>query len=188
MPIRLLLVALAALVLGGGVAAAQDQPTQAAPPIFRFPGQNAAAGTHPVTEASLAAARRLLEATNALDAIEKTIPQMMDSLIRPMARQRNLSEADTQALLDILTEEMRSDYPTLIEMSARAYAQHLSIPDMEAAIAFYESDAGRHITQKTPTIMNEMMAVGQAWGEHVLAPRVVARVTELTRQGKLQTP
>jgi hypothetical protein len=183
MHVRALFVALCAFVLGADAASAQ-QPT---PAPLRLPGEGAD-GARPVTEESMAAARRLIQASGSLEAIEASMPQMMTSMITPLAQARGLNERDTGALIDIITEEMRSELSTLMEMSARAYARRFTVADMNAVIAFYESAPGRRFAQATPALMTEMLAVGQAWGAQIVGPRVVARVEELTRQGKLQTP
>ena len=184
MSIRLLLVVASVLVLGAGGARAQ----QSTPPALVFPGLSATDGTRPVTEESLAAARRLIKATRALDATELSIPQMMTSMITPMARARQLSEADAQSLINIMAEEMRGELPVLAEMAARAYARRHTVSVMNAASDFYESDAGRRLAEQAPALMSDMIVVGQAWGEQIVAPRVIARFQEFTQQRGLQTP
>ncbi len=63
----------------------------------------------------------------------------------------------------------------LIEMIVPIYKKHLSHDDIRAAIAFYESPAGRHLVANQPAILQDSMAAGQQWGQ-VLSQRAMAKV------------
>jgi hypothetical protein len=67
------------------------------------------------------------------------------------------------------------DPQELIEMIVPIYKKHLSHDDIRAAIAFYESPAGRHLVANQPAILQDSMAAGQQWGQ-VLGQRAMAKV------------
>jgi hypothetical protein len=52
----------------------------------------------------------------------------------------------------------------LLEMLVPIYQKHISLPDLKAIIAFYQSPAGKRFSEKTPFIMQESMQAGQQWG------------------------
>lgn len=52
----------------------------------------------------------------------------------------------------------------LLEILLPIYQKHISLPDMKAIIAFYQSPAGKRFSEKTPLIMQESMQAGQQWG------------------------
>ncbi|NQX37322.1 hypothetical protein SAMN05421820_103705 [Pedobacter steynii] len=52
----------------------------------------------------------------------------------------------------------------LLGMLVPIYQKHISLPDLKAIIAFYQSPAGKRFSEKTPLIMQESMQAGQQWG------------------------
>lgn len=52
----------------------------------------------------------------------------------------------------------------LVEILVPIYQKHISLPDLKAAIVFYQSPAGKRFSEKTPLIMQESMQAGQQWG------------------------
>ncbi len=64
----------------------------------------------------------------------------------------------------IETEFMQTSLTELSEMLIPVYQKHMTIEDLDAVIAFYESPAGVKYAQKTPFIMQESMQVGSQWG------------------------
>jgi hypothetical protein len=73
-------------------------------------------------------------------------------------------------------------------MTARAYARRLSVSDMNALSDLYETDVGRRFVSVLPALTAEAGTTGRTSGEQILAPRIAARLRELERQGKLQSP
>lgn len=67
------------------------------------------------------------------------------------------------------TEEefLKTSFDDLYNMIVPIYRKNLSHEDVKAMIAFFESDAGKRIAQKTPAITAESMQVGMIWGQEV---------------------
>ena len=67
------------------------------------------------------------------------------------------------------------DMDELTEKIIPIYDKHLSQEDIRAAIAFYESPAGRRMIASQPLILQESMAVGMEWGRE-LSQRAVEKI------------
>jgi hypothetical protein len=52
----------------------------------------------------------------------------------------------------------------LVEVLTPVYRKHLTLEDLQALIAFYESPVGKKYAQVGPSILNESMEAGQEWG------------------------
>ena len=142
-------------------------------------------GAQDVSEARLAAARRVVSANGSANSyaivIDRLVPEMMHSI----ARAQGLSQAQADAATRLLSEEMRASSQEFLELQARVYARHLSTEDLTALADFYESPVGRRYIQSLPDITNDGFTVGQTYAREVIAPRINARVLELNRQGRL---
>jgi hypothetical protein len=69
------------------------------------------------------------------------------------------------------------DPKDFIEMAVPAYEQHLSAADVAAAIAYYQTEGGRHFVAAQPLIMKDTMAAGEAWGA-ALGAKIAKRLQE----------
>lgn len=61
----------------------------------------------------------------------------------------------------------KMDTQGFIEKIVPLYDKYYTIDDLRAVNAFYSSPAGQKILATLPQIMQESMAVGQAWGQEV---------------------
>lgn len=79
-----------------------------------------------------------------------------------------LKEQKSQVPAEVWTQFEKSfldaSQEELLEMLVPIYQKHISLPDLKAVIAFYQSPAGKRFSEKTPLIMQESMQVGQQWG------------------------
>lgn len=79
-----------------------------------------------------------------------------------------LKEQKSQVPEDVWTHFEKSFLETsqeeLVEMLVPIYQKHISLPDLKAIIAFYQSPAGKRFSEKTPVIIQESMQLGQQWG------------------------
>lgn len=70
------------------------------------------------------------------------------------------------------------DANELIDQVIPIYQRHYSEEDLQAAIKFYRSPAGRRMIEKQSVVMQESMQVGQQWGQDV-ARRVIEKAQKL---------
>lgn len=127
----------------------------------------ALAGSLSLTPAPLAAqesaeserlARHLLDLTRAGELGLQVMTQMIDTLA-------SSNPQVPAAFWDEFLAEI--DPEGFVELSVPIYVEHLTVEEMEAAIAFYSTPEGQAILTKMPTIVQQAMQAGQAWGMEV---------------------
>jgi len=69
------------------------------------------------------------------------------------------------------------DADGLIEMVVPVYAKHFTRDDIKAMVEFYNSPVGKKLIKKQPLIMQESMAVGEAWGTQI-SEKLLKRLQE----------
>lgn len=65
------------------------------------------------------------------------------------------------------SEFLKSSLDELTEMLSPVYAKYLTLEDLKAVIAFYNSPAGKNFSRSTPLILQESMQIGEQWGRKV---------------------
>lgn len=55
----------------------------------------------------------------------------------------------------------------LVDLLVPVYDKNLEAGDVEEAIRFFSSPAGRRFVERQPVILEESMAAGQRWGEEI---------------------
>lgn len=74
-----------------------------------------------------------------------------------------------------LIHEEIVDKNALNNLAYPIYDKSFTLSDLEGVIAFYKSKVGQKLLAKMPTITQESMASGQAWGQS-LVPKLQKRV------------
>jgi uncharacterized protein len=66
-------------------------------------------------------------------------------------------------------DEIRASFTpdTYLALVAPIYQKHLTARDVDAAIAFWKTDAGRRVTAAQPGIQEESLKAGQEWGAQI---------------------
>jgi hypothetical protein len=64
------------------------------------------------------------------------------------------------------------------DIFAPIYAKHFTEDDLDAMIAFYETETGKKLAKKRPKIQNEAMNAGAAWGAKTGA-RIMAELNKV---------
>jgi hypothetical protein len=55
----------------------------------------------------------------------------------------------------------------LVSLYVPIYVKHMEEADLDAAITFWSSPAGRRIAKIQPLILDESMSAGQKWGQRI---------------------
>jgi hypothetical protein len=178
-------------ILGAAIAAvalwpASGMAQQASPKLP--PSETEYRQALPVTEESLAAGRRLTRAMEVPDSTIRLFEQFMPQIFSALSPAYGMRPEDQQRFIEIYTEEMRAEVDSLVETTARLYARRLSVADMNAAAAFFESDAGRRILTQMRETSGETAAVGEAWARERVNPRVEARLQAFANERRQQQP
>ena len=97
---------------------------------------------------------RLLEVTGAITMGSRMIDQLLT--IEAQA-QPNVPD---QVWAEIREEIDFDDFePAIVQI----YSNHFTAAEINALLAFYESDIGRRFTEKQPAVLQDSIAAGQAW-------------------------
>lgn len=134
----------------------------------RVPAAEARSKAKPASKE--AKVRKFLQLTGA-DDLGK---QMIDSMMAEFGRMPNIPPGFTDKFRELA---MKDD---LAGMMVPVYMKHLDEKDLDGAIAFYESEAGRNFVKAQPVILQESMAIGQRWGQELAQKTIEA----LEKEGK----
>lgn len=114
------------------------------------------AATVPEHEDALAKARELLELTDAATMAKEAMDLQMEQM-------KQMGLQVPPGFFEAFRDEV--DMEALIDAIAEVYARHLTAAEMQAAIDFYNTPAGRSFAAKQGIIMQESGAAGEALGQ-----------------------
>ena len=155
------------------VAAAAPKPPGSAPPPD---------AANPTPE-HIAKARRLILATGISRSFQIIIPEFMDQIGNTLTQARPDLVHDMIVVLDQLRPEFEKQSDEMIDLSARIYATLLNEKDLEAILAFYDSDAGKKYVAAQSLYINQLIPGSQAWQQKI-AINMMARVRqEMKKKG-----
>lgn len=143
---RMWMVALAGLALASG-AEAQSKPT---PPA-------AVAAADQPSARQLDLSRRFVGLMMS-DQFEDAIRQMIAIEAEMSPDSMDMPEADRRFLVELTTELVTDMVPQMLEEMVPVYARTFSEAELEAMIAFYDTEMGRSIIDKTYAAMPEATA------------------------------
>lgn len=103
-----------------------------------------------------------------LSGVKKNFDMALESMIQIQKD----SYGDTYDLSDeyfskLEVELRKSGEQKLLPMLAPIYKKHLTEEQLDGIIAFYESEVGQSLVNKTPLIVADAMQVGAIWGEEI---------------------
>lgn len=147
MTTNLLRAATAIVLLSSLVACEHNPPANAAPPV--------AADVRGFTKQQKI--RRLMQLVGA----EAAGHQMLDQMMGSFERMPDLPPGFVAKFRELAAKE---DLSTL---ALPAYEANMQEPDIDAAIIFYETPAGRNMVKAQPLIIQQSMLAGQQWGREM---------------------
>lgn len=89
------------------------------------------------------------------DQFETAIRQMIADQTANEADIRDLPEADRRFIVDLTAELTTQMVPQMIEQMVPVYAAAFTVEELEALVAFYDTDLGRSIARKSVEVMPE---------------------------------
>jgi len=138
---------------------AVNEDTQTAevlePEVESFPAEMPASEISPETVAKV---EELLSITDS----EELNIQVIESIVDQF-RQINIDVPDDW--WDRFLEKI--DYEELDRLVIPIYAQHFTIEELDAIIAFYKTPAGQSVLEKMPLVLQDSMLIGQHWGTEI---------------------
>lgn len=100
----------------------------------------------------------LMAVSGSMETYKVLVPRMLQ-MLRP--QYAAVSEKDWRELEEELN---KTAYDELVEMLVPVYQKYLTVKDLEAIIAFYQTPAGKKFGKAVPQITQECMLIGQQWG------------------------
>ncbi len=148
-------------------------PSQGAPP--RPPAAE--------SPSHLAAARALVIACGMSRSFSVIVPQFMDQIGSSLTQTRPELKSDLGAVLNELKPEFVKKVDEMIDIAAQIYVKQMSEQDLKAAVAFFESPAGRQYVETQPAFLTEAVTAMQGWQGKV-STDLMARVrAEMKKKG-----
>lgn len=180
--------AASALLLSGLPALAQQTPQQTTPATTPAPATAPAPAAAPKAAAEpsashLAAARELVVVSGMSRSFNAAVPELMTKLSETLTQSRPELASDLTAVLKDIRPEFSKDIDQMTDKAAHIYASLLSEQQINAAIAFFTSDAGKKYVQAEPVFFNEVINAMQDWHQQISAELVTRVRAEMKKKG-----
>lgn len=117
--------------------------------------------------------RKLIELTGGEDLGKQVLDMMLTQLAQTPGIQPDFVEKFRELA-------MKDD---LVTMYVPIYLKHVNEEDLDAAIAFFSTPAGRRFAKAQPAIMQDSMSAGQEWGA-----RLAQRAQKELESGRSAAP
>lgn len=157
-------VAAALLALVAVPAFAQTPPaapsTPAAPAI---PAPVPALPQPDVPPEKLAVARQVVEGSGMSRSFDPMVPQLEEQIPMVITRSRPELGKDVAVVLTQLQPEFDKKSTEMLDIAARIYARRMSMDDLKATAAFFQSPAGMHYKDSQPLMLDELVLAMQSW-------------------------
>ncbi|WPP06520.1 DUF2059 domain-containing protein [Methylocella tundrae] len=158
-------------------AAAQQKAPAPAQPASPAP---AAA---PITPAHLAAARALVIGSGMSRSFGVVIPQFVDQIGSSLSQTRPEIVQDLKEVLTNLRPEFEKQADEMTDIAAQIFAKRLSEADLNAAVAFFNSTAGKNYVAAQPAILTDIVTAMQGWQGKISTDMMTRVREEMKKKG-----
>jgi len=86
-------------------------------------------------------------------------------------------------MMPVLLEGVNSRINEITDQMAGVYARTFTVDEMHQLIAFYQTPVGQKLLEKLPTLVQESMSIGQAWGRRLATELRDSMVDALRKKG-----
>ncbi|ACK49103.1 conserved hypothetical protein [Methylocella silvestris BL2] len=172
------LTAACAIFIAGfaGLATAQKSAPQAAPPAAPAP-----AGV--IKPSHLAAARALVLSSGMARSFTAIIPEFVDQIGASLSQTRPELTQDLKEVLTNLQPEFERLPDQMTGFAAQIFAQHLSEPDINTAVAFFTSAAGKNYVASQPAVLSDIVTAMQGWQGKISTDMMTRVREEMKKKG-----
>jgi uncharacterized protein len=144
----------------------------------------APAWAEPLPAEGMAAGRELVATMRMTDQFKALMPIILNNLKTALLAGRSPKFVeDYEAALPKLMAAMEERYGELNEFFAAIYAKNFTVSELRDLIAFYRTPTGEKLLQLTPTIAQQGMQVGQAFGAKIGEEVKQRMIEELRKKG-----
>jgi uncharacterized protein len=131
----------------------------------------------------MAAARELVTLMRMPDQFKAMLPQIMQVLRPTIVQGRPEVEHDVDIIIPVLLQTANARVAELTDQIAPVYARHFTADELRTLVAFYRQPLGQKLLEKMPVLLQEGMALGQAWGQKIAAEMQNRLIEELRKKG-----
>jgi hypothetical protein len=125
---------------------------------------------------ALKVARQVLDAMHASATSDQMVQQMMMSMSAGLEATNPGKGAEIQKLLsEVLLPELNKVKPEMLDASANIYAANFSADELKQMLAYYQSDIGRKVIERLPSLIQEQGRVARAMMGKMM-PDIVAKL------------
>lgn len=111
------------------------------------------------------------------------IPQFLDQIGASLTQTRPELRNDLALVLSQLKPEFEKQVDEMIDIAAQIYVKQMSEQDLKAAVAFFESPAGKKYVETQPAFLTEVVTAMQGW-QGKISTNMMARVRqEMKKKG-----
>ena len=114
--------------------------------------------------------RKMLELTGAVENFNITVTNMLE-----VQKETHMGALGKEFFNQMEAEMKEVGIEKLVPMLVPIYEKYLTEEDLDGIILFYESEVGRKLIQKTPSILQDAIDVGEEWGEKI-AKEIINRI------------
>lgn len=126
--------------------------------------------------------QQLMKEIGTLSMIDNAVDLMMPRVIGNFKKVNpNIPDATWQELSRIGVDELKKSLPELQEPLIAIYDANFSAEEVKQLIVFYASPLGHKVVSQIPAILQQSVALGQAWGERI-GPRIAERIRGAAKQ------
>jgi uncharacterized protein len=119
-----------------------------------------------VTPESLNAARELMTLSRTDKFLDQSISTMLPQVAQLLEKANPEKGAVVRSMMEeFVLPEMRRSIPEAVEDIAAIYARNFTRDELNEVIAFYKTPVGQKFLDRMPSIMTDLTAIGQAWGQ-----------------------
>lgn len=140
------------------------------------------ADDQPSSEA-ISLAREVVVTTRFADQFKALVPAMLASLKPSIVQGRAEVARDYDAMVPVLTKGFEARLGELIDAVTLIYAKTFTPDEMRSLLAFYRTPTGAKLLDKSPSLTQQTMAAGQAFGRAVGSELQKQMVEELRKKG-----
>jgi len=146
------------------------------------PAQTGSGSTAP-SPSHLAAARALVVSSGMSRSFDAIIPQFTNQIVQSLTQTRPEIARDLTAVLTQLKPEFEKEVDEMIDIAAQIYVKQMSEPDLKAAVAFFDSPAGKKYVETQPAFLTEAVTAMQGWQGKVSTDMMSRVRAEMKKRG-----
>ncbi len=165
--------AIAALAATSALAQEKSAPAPGAAP----------AANAPPAPSHLAAARALVIGSGMSRSFGVVIPQFMDQIAGSLTQTRPEIAPDLNEVLTNLRPEFEKQTDEMTSIAAQIFASRMSEADLKAAVAFFNSAAGKQYVAVQPAILTDVVTAMQGWQGKISTDMMTRVREEMKKKG-----